>query len=141
MSEISNDYKHLISVTETAPRATPLPAGRQFGEVAKRFGAGLVRGVETVAAFSPAGSMVSGALRGGSPFGARSLALLTAGGSVEAPGGGSVADALTDGEEMSPEQLIELQRQVNQEQLTYSTVSNVMKARHDSAKQVTNNMR
>jgi len=38
-------------------------------------------------------------------------------------------------------QLLELQQRISLEQRQYMTTSNVMKARHDTAKQVINNVR
>ena len=140
-----NDYQPRVAVSETAVRATPAPASRQFGEAFKRVGLGIIRGVEAVAGgLVPGGSALSSSLRGARGVGGGIGSIIqksTSAESAESPGD-AIADAATDTSgDTDPMELIELQRQVNNEQLSYSTVSNIMKARHDSAKQVTNNMR
>ena len=49
-------------------------------------------------------------------------------------------DALSQSQDQTME-LIELQQQISMEQRQFSTISNVLKARHDTAKSVINNVR
>ena len=92
---------------------------------------GLVRGVESVASFAPGGGSIAAAVRGGGYRSATTPVGAFDSSSVENPGNPAVQTAFNSDGEMSPEQLIELQRQVNREQLTYSTVSNVLNPEND----------
>ena len=58
-------------------------------------------------------------------------------GGAEASLGEAGGSELTD----DPGELLRMQREMNQEQQRYSALSNVLKARHETAKQVINNVR
>lgn len=53
-----------LTVRETAPRMTPIPASRRFGEVLAQSGRALLQGALSAAAFVPGGNLLSAAVRG-----------------------------------------------------------------------------
>jgi len=129
-----------FSIETTEPRVTPRPARERFRDALGEGAQAVVSGVEQAAGLLPGGSAVSLAVRGGASGGA-------GGEGAEAPGaagggglGGDMQSAL-DAQASQSLQLLELQQQISMEQRQFSTVSNVMKARHDTAKQVINNVR
>lgn len=133
MSRITSTNARLdLSVHQTQTRVTPASTGQRFADA---LGQTVVRGVEQVAGIATGGSV--------------SLAQRAGGASPESPGAGAAAagsasgslNGLMEGQTNSAMQLLELQQQISAEQRQYSTVSNVMKARHDTAKQVINNVR
>jgi len=133
-----------IELESTRPRVTPRPVSVRFRDTLEQGADVVLSGVESAAGFIPGGGSVSAALRG---------ARDSAGGSsgdAAAPGVDSSSAALGDSTQ-SPDmvnqvhddtmQLLELQQRISLEQRQYMTTSNVMKARHDTAKQVINNVR
>ncbi|MEM9068432.1 MAG: hypothetical protein AAGE52_07990 [Myxococcota bacterium] len=129
-----------ISVQTTQSRITPAPASDRFREALAQGANGLLAGVEQAAGLVPGGSAVTAAVRGaagGAGGGGASPA--ATGSSAPAQGGGMEA-ALRDNASQTL-QLLELQQQMAMEQRQFTTVSNVMKARHDTAKSVINNVR
>lgn len=123
-----------VTLESTQPRMTDRPASTQFREALERGAEVIVSGVEQAAGFIPGGSVVAAAVRsstGGAPAGG----LEGAGG-----GAGGPLDALSQSTG-SAMQLLALQQQISMEQRQFSTVSNVMKARHETSKQVIQNVR
>ena len=112
-----------VRVTESLGRATPEPAERAFRE-ALRGGAGvLLEGVERAA----------GALPGGAVLSAATSALTGA-------SGGTMDDALTRSANQQME-LLELQQRMQDENQRFTTLSNVLKAEHETAKTAIGNIR
>lgn len=130
-----------VSPTETRP--TPLPASRRFRDALGQGAHGVLAAVEQAASFVPGGAAVSAAVRAGtdgtgvSAGGSASVSGTSAGAPSSAS---SMSDALTAQGNQAME-LLQLQQQIAQEQQQYQTVSNVMKARHDTAKAVIQNVR
>ncbi len=141
-----------VEVERSGARVTPSPAGRRFREALSEAGNALLNGVETVGGLigSP---VASAAVRGG--LGAAGGALSEGGGagggeSAEAPGG-SVAGAGSSANDTVSEALranrneamkfLELQQRISAENRRYTALSNVMKARHETAKSAINNIR
>lgn len=133
----------------TTPRATDAPAADRFREALGRSAGQLVAGVEQVASFVPGGPIVTAAIRGaggsssvGSSVGSTSQGLSAA----ETTGGASASSetspmgGLADQSNQAM-QLLELQHALAMEQQRVQTISNVMKARHDSNKAVIGNLR
>jgi hypothetical protein len=125
-----------VRVTESLGRATPEPAERAFRE-ALRGGAGvLLEGVERAA----------GALPGGAVLSAATSALTGAGGAGGSAGGtlggasGTMDDALTRSANQQME-LLELQQRMQDENQRFTTLSNVLKAEHETAKTAIGNIR
>ncbi|MEZ4286675.1 MAG: hypothetical protein R3A47_00705 [Polyangiales bacterium] len=140
----SNDTYTAITTSTTAPRATAPTKNEVFRESLKKVGVGLFRGIEAASGFAPGGSALTSALRAtGSAASAFTSTAIKGAASAQSPGEANVnaRELLASGDDMNPMDLIQLQRAVSLEQLNYSTVSNVMKAKHDSAKNAANNMR
>ncbi len=139
-SRIGDRPQVQVQVRNTAARVTPRPAGERFRDALGQGASDLLTGVEQLAGLAPGGSVLTAAVRG-----AASAAQGGATASAEGPGGagttpGGMSSALADSTSQSM-QLLELQQQISMEQRQFTTVSNVMKARHDTAKSVINNVR
>jgi len=138
----------------TTPRTTEAPAADRFREALGRSAGQLVAGVEQVASFVPGGPVVTAAIRGAAGgaggVGSSSQGLsaspetsggVTSGGATSGTGPeGSAAGSLADQSNQAM-QLLELQHALAMEQQRVQTISNVMKARHDSNKAVIGNLR
>lgn len=129
-----------VRVDTSAGRATPPPAERRFRETL-RAGAGvLLDGVESAAGAIPGGAVVSAAVRG---------ATSGAGAGAGADGGslgvgGSAASGVEDvlaRQQDSQLYYLELQQRIQDENRTFTTLSNVLKARHETAKTAIGNIR
>jgi hypothetical protein len=126
-----------VRVTESLGRATPEPAERAFRE-ALRGGAGvLLEGVERAAGALPGGAVLSAAtsaLTGAGGAGG------SAGGTLGGASGGTMDDALTRSANQQME-LLELQQRMQDENQRFTTLSNVLKAEHETAKTAIGNIR
>ncbi len=129
MSEIRGIGAEL-SIRATAQRTTPPPASRQFRDAVESGAVALMQRVEGVGAFLPAGSMIAAAVRGAPN------ALAEGAESAGEPASGPLLEA--GGESM---RYLELQRAISDENLRFTTLSNVLKARHETAKTAVNNIR
>ncbi len=151
----------------TVSQPRPTPAKTPFSQVLATSAAGLVRGVELGLNFLPGGSAVSLAVRGGgvsvrsgsgASFGTSGSGM-SAGvsggvGSAEGPSAGAgtgtgtggtgsepaVEDSLRNAQEMNLYYL-QIQEQVNAQNRSFSTLSNVLKAEHDTVKTAIGNIR
>ncbi len=137
-----------LRIRTTEARTTPAPTADRFRDALAEGASQVLAGVEQAAGLVPGGSVITAAVRagrgGGSGVGSNGAG---SAGSAEAPGAGSgpqsaggMQGALADSASQSM-QLLELQQQIAMEQRQFTTVSNVMKARHDTAKSVINNVR
>lgn len=123
-----------VEVTSPAGRTAEAPPRRRFAEAMRAAGGVILGGVESAAGFTPGGSILSATAS-------------AARGAVAGAGGGNVGGAtaaLSDGsglDEENPAELLRMQAEINREQQHYAALSNVLKARHDTAKQVINNVR
>ena len=134
----------------TTPRAPEAPAADRFREALGRSASQLVAGVEQVASFVPGGPVVTAAIRGAAGGGASEVGSSSQGlsSSAETSGGattgagpeGSAVGSLAEQSNQAM-QLLELQHALAMEQQRVQTISNVMKARHDSNKAVIGNLR
>ncbi len=128
----------VTTVEETGPRRTPPTPGRQFRAVLEHTATGLLAGVERASAFVPGGTLVGAAIR---TAGGGALA-----GTAEAPAPsgddptGSLDALVGTGADQSIA-LLELQQRMSLEQRQYMAISNALKARHDTAKNVLGNVR
>jgi hypothetical protein len=124
------------SVQTTRPRQTPASASQQFRAALANTAGGLLNGVESLSGLVPGGSLVSAAVRtGASAAGpsAEAPAATTTGAEGELTAFGSSADQTMA--------LLQLQERMGREQRQYMAISNAMKARHDTAKNVLGNVR
>lgn len=132
-----------VRVDRTRARPTPAPAGRRFRDSLDEGAGVLLDGVESASGAMPGGTLVSAAVRG-----ARAGAGGTADGpsvggeAAQAPGGSgpTMEGALTEHANETMRYL-ELQQRISSENRRYTALSNVMKARHDTAKAAINNIR
>lgn len=100
---------------------------------------GVLDGVEQAAGLVPGGGAVAAAIRAGQQAqGTAGNASITGG---SAPGTSSGPESILAGAQTQAMDLLEMQQQISMEQRQFQTVSNVMKARHDTAKAVIQNVR
>lgn len=157
-----------IAFITSAPRPTPTPANVKFAEVLARNAGALARSAESVMKSLPGAPIVALALRGGAG-GASSGASYAAPGmmslrngpapapsgasaSAEGPGGGggaaapaatgdpAIESSLSQAQEMNLYYL-RIQEEMNAQNRTYSALSNVLKAQHDTVKNAISNIR
>ncbi len=142
-----------VVAVASVPRPTPTPVRVQFHEVLAQR---LVRGAESAIHVLPGGPMMALAVRGGmaSPFskpvggpgGGSGLSLspegpAPAGGGAGAAGGEPGVEAsLAQSQDMNMYYL-QIQEQVNAQNRSFSTLSNVLKAEHDTVKTAIGNIR
>lgn len=156
-----------VVATATAARVTPAPA-RPFQQVMNAGSSAIVSGAEAAVSHLPGGSILAAAMRpqssvGGLSSASGSSAIGSTGTAVAPPAGiglggtgiastsatGSTGTAGTDptmNQMMSQDAdqnlyYLQLQEQMSQESRSYSAVSNVLKARHDTMKNAIGNIR
>lgn len=99
---------------------------------------GVLDGVEQAAGLVPGGGAVAAAIRAGQRAHAGGNASISgASGTPTA----SNPESVLAGSQAQAMDLLEMQQQISMEQRQFQTVSNVMKARHDTAKAVIQNVR
>ena len=137
----------------SAPRPTPTPSRVDFHEVLAR---GLVRGAEGAMRALPGAPMValavrggvasamtrplSGSVGGGASLSAEGPAPIGGGGTGAAGSEGGIESSLQQSQEMNLYYL-QIQEQVNAQNRSFSTISNVLKAEHDTVKTAIGNIR
>ena len=132
-----------VQVTQTATRVTPTPA-QPFKAVLATGASAVVQGAEAAAQRLPGGQMLAAAVR--TPPGAPSptdpafVPELGAGNTSPTAGGGDMSAVLQQQVDNSMYYL-QLQQQIQEETRAFSTISNVLKARHDTVKNAINNVR
>jgi hypothetical protein len=144
--------------TTTAPRVTPEPA-RPFQQMMNAGSAAIVSGAEAAVTHLPGGGIIAAAMRpgvGSSTFStAMSLnsAVGPTGTAVSGTAGGVAGVSGTaPGADPSMQQMLsqdadqnmyylQLQEQMSAESRSYSAISNVLKARHDTMKNAIGNIR
>ena len=154
-----------VYATQTAPRVTPAPA-HPFQQVMYAGSAAIVSGAEAAVTHLPGGGILAAAMRPGVSSGVGSLstpASASLGGRAEGPTGTAGASSglsTTTGSALgtsgtgdpSIEQVmsqdadqnmyyLKLQEQMSAESRSYSAISNVLKARHDTMKNAIGNIR
>ncbi|MCA9602564.1 MAG: hypothetical protein R3A78_02375 [Polyangiales bacterium] len=140
-----------LEVSGTRPRVTPPPASRRFRQVLGDSASSLMGGLEAASAVVPGGPVVSAAVRSahGSATGAVSSqpAAYLGGQAAEAPSGDGVSPGAPNAPGYMTQfaddsmRLIMLQQQIQAENRQYTTVSNVLKTRHETAKNAIGNLR
>lgn len=144
-----------VFATATAPRVTPAPA-RPFQQVMNASSAAIVNGAEAAVTHLPGGSILAAAMR---PMNGGGSYALSATSRPEGPTGtastgtsGSSTLSGSPGTDGSIEQVmsqdadqnmyyLKLQEQMSAESRSYSAISNVLKARHDTMKNAIGNIR
>jgi len=154
---ISRNSAETVTVNEAVGRQTPDPSGPSFSEIVKKGSAMILKAAGGAASFLPDGGLLAATMRGaaegleaGNPAaswegtGTAAGAELAgaAAGTQGSPGGG-----LTDLERLQQEgfdmnvELLRIQESLSKENRTFSTISNVLKARHETTKTAINNIR
>lgn len=127
-----------VTTAPMAGRATAEPADRRFRAALADGANVLLGGVEAAARTLPGGEIVAAAID-------RTAAGASSRGGSGASALGSSLDATTDealaGSSNEAMELIALQQQMQDENRRYSTLSNVLKARHETAKNAIGNIR
>lgn len=121
-----------VAVDPSRGRATAEPADRRFRGVLREGAGALLAGVESATRVLPGGAVISAAVRGA-----------TAASSAE-PGEAGAGRSLEDvlGRQADTQmQYIELQQRMQDENRRFTTLSNVLKARHETAKTAIGNIR
>ena len=131
----SSHTVHPVRVETTRPRVTPEPPGRRFREALGESARALLGGVEAASSLVPVGGVVSAAVRAATPGGGSPAAAPGAG--VARGGASDLAGAVMD----DTMEYLRIQQQMQAESRRYSTLSNVMKACHETAKNAINNIR
>jgi len=146
-----------VFATATAPRVTPEPA-RPFQQIMNASSAAIVSGAEAAVTHLPGGPILAAAMRPGGTSGALAVSPLnrpegptgTATSGLSLPGVSGVAGGTAG--DPSVEQVmsrdadqnlyyLKLQEQMSEESRSYSAISNVLKARHDTMKNAIGNIR
>jgi len=127
-----HDSTHPVRIETTRPRPTPPPAGRRFRAALDSSAGALLGAVESASALVPGGAVVSAAVRSG-------VGPAASTGPSGSPHGG-LGDTRSALMEDSME-YIRIQQQMQAENRRFSTLSNVMKARHETAKNAIGNIR
>jgi hypothetical protein len=158
-TRIANAARPDVVMVESTLRPTPTPVRVSFGQVLAAGVSGIVQGAELAASKLPGSPITAAAVRGGMT--AMSAPVATIGGAAvnvaaEGPGGlaavgvnlptastgvaGSTADptgsidaTLQQSAQMNMRYL-EIQQEVDAQNRTFTTLSNVLKTEHDSAK-------
>ncbi len=138
----------------TAPRVTPEPA-RPFQQMMSAGSLAIVSGAEAAVMHLPGGGILAAAMRPGvggaalssplnSATGPTGTATATAGSGVgltaAGPGDSSIQSVLSQDADQNLYYL-KLQEQMSAESRSYSAISNVLKARHDTMKNAIGNIR
>lgn len=130
-----------VRVHESRPRPTPPPAGRQFRDAMAQAAGRVLQGIEAASPLVPGGALVGLAARGARNSVTGGESGLGAGSSLSGGlGGASSSVGLSSGANETLE-LLALQREIGLEQQRYSALSNVLKARHETARSVIQNVR
>ncbi|MFT5355936.1 MAG: hypothetical protein ACI9KE_003157 [Polyangiales bacterium] len=136
---IPASFRPDISLVTTAPRITPPSTGQRFRDALGEGAMGVLDGVEQAAGLVPGGGAVAAAIRAGQRAqGAAGNAGISGAGTAPTASG---PESVLAGSQAQAMELLEMQQQISMEQRQFQTVSNVMKARHDTAKAVIQNVR
>jgi len=141
-----------LSVHVTTPRQTPAPASRRFTDALRQGASVILSGVSAAAGALPGMPVVTAAIRGASQAasgpGAASVGESAEGPSANAPAGGVGGEpGQSDMERVMQESqafnlyYLEIQEDMSRENRRFSALSNVMKARHETAKSAIGNIR
>ena len=146
-----------VYATATAPRVTPEPA-RPFQQMMSASSVAIITGAEAAVTHLPGGSILAAAMRrGGSggtlptsplnraegPTGTATSGISGSGvaGTTGSSGGDPSIQAVMSQDADQNLYYLKLQEQMSAESRSYSAISNVLKARHDTMKNAIGNIR
>jgi hypothetical protein len=156
---IANTSSEFIGVNESLARQAPKGHGANFTEIVKQGSTVLMEALTKASTILPDGGLLAAALRGGQELQSADTAAQAAVSSVSgedprAPGAGSGLDsALGQGNEFSEfwkmqkegqlmnVEFLKIQEALSRENRVFSTLSNVLKARHETTRNAINNIR
>ncbi|MFH1435576.1 MAG: hypothetical protein ABIJ56_07645 [Pseudomonadota bacterium] len=159
VNPIAKTNSEIISVHQSLPRQTPERKSPTFAQVLSRSSAILLDVVDGASSVLPGGGMLSAAVRAGKGMheaGSTALAASTGTGvDPTAPAGmstGPAADGEVSGEysefwKMQEEgrlmnlEYLKIQESLSRSNRTFSTLSNILKARHETTRTAINNIR
>lgn len=143
-----------LTVQVTTPRQTPQPASRRFADALRQGASVVLSGVSAAAGALPGMPVLTAALRASTNAAAGPAAANAMGQSAEAPAGQAAAGAAgasepgqSDMERVMQESqafnlyYLQIQEDMSRENRRFSALSNVMKARHETAKSAIGNIR
>ncbi|MCS6798482.1 MAG: hypothetical protein NZ898_08125 [Myxococcota bacterium] len=128
-----------VHVETTRPRVTSRPVAARFRDALESSANTLLGGVEAAGALVPGAGAVAAAVRGAQA--ASAAPSDGSGGSPQQPGVGPDASDPLAGFADESMRLLALQQRIQSENQRFTTLSNVMKARHETAKNAINNIR
>jgi hypothetical protein len=135
------------TLTPTAARVTPPPT-RPFANVLRAGRDAVIDGAEAAAQRLPGGPLVSAALRPGfhgpaatAALGPPTLTTAPTGIAAGEAGGGDPMSTAVQAQADNAMYFLRLQSEIQEENRTYSTLSNVLKARHETVKNAIGNLR
>lgn len=153
-----------VTFVQSTPRPTPTPVRVNFADVLAKGAQGLVAGAQAALNVLPGGPLVAVALRnavggstsrpmgatgggsmGGGALGANRPEGPTGAGTGGASGAGGAGEGGIEGSLQQAQEMnlyyLQIQEQVNAQNRTFSTLSNVLKAEHDTVKTAIGNIR
>ncbi len=127
--------------TPTASRVTPAPA-RPFRQVVGAGQSAVVNGAEAAVRRLPGGPVLAAAFRspGGATASNPGASAEGSSGTAGPAGGSTIEDALAQNADKNLYYL-QLQERISAENRSFTALSNVLKARHDTVKSAINNIR
>ncbi len=159
IESIKSTPAEMITVETTAVRQTATPGSTKFGEVLEQGAIVLLGAASGVASVIPGGGILSAAVRGAGGALGSTLDAVAAGADPKSPGalpgtvpasgalpgtGGSEIDdlwAIQEAGMRTSMEVLKIQEAVSRESRVFTTLSNVMKARHDTASSAIGNIR
>ncbi len=133
-----------IAAGYTAPRVTP-PTSRPFSQIMKAGAEAIVSGAEAAVSRLPGGPILAAAVRPGGGVGASGYAApegpMGTGGQAGAGGAEPNIEQVMSQNQQHNLYYLELQERVSAENRNFTTLSNVLKARHDTVKNAIGNVR
>jgi hypothetical protein len=151
---IANTLSESIVVNPSIPRQTPKPAA-SFAEAVKKGSSALLDAVSSAAGILPGGGIVAAAARMGRGLDAAgslagAVSETAAGEDPKSPGLGAdpgPGTGLSDIWQLQKEgqlmnlEFLKVQESISRENRVFSTISNVLKARHETTRNAINNIR
>lgn len=145
-----------VTIEKTASRQTPEPTSGAFAKVLKQGAMALLGAAGSVASALPAGGIVSAAVRSGAAAAssAQQAGVAPAGEDPRSPAPAASTLAGASGRNELDEmwalqeagvrtnlEVLQIQERIGRENRVFSTLSNVMKARHETARNAIGNIR
>jgi len=143
-----------ITVETTASRQTPRPPSEKFGEVLKQGAMAMLAAAGGAATALPCGGILSAAVRAGTASALEPVGQQPSYKTEDPRSPAPAAEALPEAESGLGEmwqlqeegvrsnlEMLRLQEQIGRENRVFTTISNVMKARHETAQNAISNIR